>query len=146
MTTPAHFDLTMDEAGIAWLTIDVKGRSANVLSHAVMNELFTLVDGLVATPPKGLVFRSGKPRGFILGADINEFASLETREAVEAHIRGVLDCFQKIEDLECPTVILIDGICVGGGLELALAFDRIIAVDDAACQVGFPEINLGLLN
>ena len=42
-------------------------------------------------------------------------------------------------------MILIDGICVGGGFELALAFDRIIAIDDGACQVGFPEINLGLL-
>ena len=145
MTSYEHFDLTHDEAGIAWLTIDVKGRSANVLSHAVMAELFAVVDSLTATPPKGFVFRSGKPRGFIFGADINEFAGLATRGAVEAHIAGVLACFQKIEDLACPTVILIDGICVGGGLELALAFQRIIAIDDAACQVGFPEISLGLL-
>ncbi|MEC8642662.1 MAG: enoyl-CoA hydratase-related protein, partial [Pseudomonadota bacterium] len=145
MTSYEHFDLTTDEAGIAWLTINVQGRSANVLSHAVMAELFAVVDGLAAAPPKGFVFQSGKSRGFIFGADINEFASLETREAVEAHIAEVLDRFQKIEDLACPTVILIDGICVGGGLELALTFDRIIAVDDPACQVGFPEINLGLL-
>lgn len=145
MTSYEHFDLTHDEAGIAWLTIDVKGRSANVLSHAVMAELFAVVDSLTATPPKGFVFRSGKPRGFIFGADINEFAGLATRGAVEAHIAGVLACFQKIEDLACPTVILIDGICVGGGLELALAFQRIIAIDDVACQVGFPEISLGLL-
>ena len=145
MTSYEHFDLTTDEAGIVWLTIDVQGRSANVLSHAVMAELFAVVDGLAAAPPKGFVFQSGKSRGFIFGADINEFASLETREAVEAHIAEVLDRFQKIENLACPTVILIDGICVGGGLELALAFDRIIAVDEPACQVGFPEINLGLL-
>jgi len=116
-----------------------------VLSHAVMAELFSIIDSLDAGSPQGLVFRSGKPRGFIFGADINEFASLETRHDVEAHIAEVLDCFQKIEDLACPSVILIDGICVGGGLELALAFDHIIAIDDSACQVGFPEINLGLL-
>ena len=79
MTSYEHFDLTHDEAGIAWLTIDVKGRSANVLSHAVMAELFAVVDSLTATPPKGFVFRSGKPRGFIFGADINEFAGLATR-------------------------------------------------------------------
>ncbi len=145
MISYEHFELTRDEAGIAWLTIDVNGRSANVLSHAVMAELSDIIDSLATRPPKGFVFRSGKPRGFIFGADINEFASLETREAVESHIAEVLDCFQTIEDLACPSVILIDGICVGGGLELALAFDRIIAIDDAACQVGFPEINLGLL-
>ncbi|MEK9935734.1 MAG: fatty-acid oxidation protein subunit alpha, partial [Rhodobiaceae bacterium] len=84
MTSYEHFDLTVDEVGIAWLTIDVKGRSANVLSHAVMAELFAIVDGLAAAPPQGLVFQSGKSRGFILGADINEFASLETRAAVES--------------------------------------------------------------
>ncbi|MGB1105599.1 MAG: 3-hydroxyacyl-CoA dehydrogenase NAD-binding domain-containing protein [Candidatus Puniceispirillaceae bacterium] len=145
MTSYENFELTIDAAGIAWLTIDVKGRSANVLSHAVMDELFAIVDGLAAAPPEGIVFQSGKPRGFIFGADINEFASLETRAAVETHIAGVLERFRKIEELPCPTVILIDGICVGGGLELALAFDRIIAVDDSDCQVGFPEINLGLL-
>jgi len=145
MTSYENFELTIDAAGIAWLTIDVKGRSANVLSHAVMDELFAIVDGLAAAPPEGIVFQSGKPRGFIFGADINEFASLETRAAVEKHIAGVLERFRKIEELPCPTVILIDGICVGGGLELALAFDRIIAVDDSDCQVGFPEINLGLL-
>ncbi len=145
MTSYENFELTIDAAGIAWLTIDVKGRSANVLSHAVMDELFAIVDGLAAAPPEGIVFQSGKPRGFIFGADINEFASLETRAAVETHIAGVLERFRKIEELPCPTVILIDGICVGGGLELALAFDRIIAVDDSDGQVGFPEINLGLL-
>ena len=145
MTSYEHFDLTIDEDGIAWLTIDVQGRSANVLSHAVMAELVAIVGSLATNSPKGFVFRSGKPRGFIFGADINEFASLETREAVESHIAEVLDCFQTIEDLACPSVILIDGICVGGGLELALAFDRIIAIDDAVCQVGFPEITLGLL-
>ena len=145
MTSYEHFELTTDEAGIAWLTIDVKGRSANVLSHDVMAELFAIVDGLATAPPAGFVFRSGKPRGFIFGADINEFASLESRAAVESHIGEVLACFQQIEDLSCPTVILIDGICVGGGFELALAFDRIIAVDEPGCQVGFPEISLGLL-
>ena len=145
MTSFEHFELTRDEAGIAWLTIDVKGRSANILSQRVMAELCEAVDSLVADPPAGFVFRSGKTRGFIFGADINEFALLETREAVESHIAEVLDCFGRIEQLPCPTVILVDGICVGGGLELALAFDRIIGIEDASCQFGFPEINLGLL-
>ena len=84
MTSFEHFELSRDEAGIAWLTIDVKGRSANILSQRVMAELCEAVDSLVADPPAGFVFRSGKTRGFIFGADINEFALLETREAVES--------------------------------------------------------------
>ena len=145
MTSFEHFELTRDEADIAWLTIDVKGRSANILSQQVMAELIEAVDTLAADPPAGFVFRSGKKRGFIFGADINEFALLETRSAVESHIAEVLACFRTIEAMACPTVILVDGICVGGGLELALSFDRIIGIDDASCQLGFPEINLGLL-
>ena len=145
MTSFEHFELSRDDADIAWLTIDVKGRSANILSQQVMEELIEAVDSLAADPPAGFVFRSGKKRGFIFGADINEFALLETRSAVESHIAEVLACFRKIEEMACPTVILVDGICVGGGLELALSFDRIVCIDDASCQLGFPEINLGLL-
>ena len=89
MTSFEHFELTRDEAGIAWLTIDVKGRSANILSQQVMAELFKAVEMLLAEPPTGFVFRSGKARGFIFGADINEFALLETRSAVEDHIAEV---------------------------------------------------------
>jgi len=96
MTAYEHFDLTYDEAGVAWVTIDVKGRSANVLSHAVMAELFSIIDSLHAGSPQGLVFRSGKPRGFIFGADINEFASLETCHDVEVHIAEVRGCFRGI--------------------------------------------------
>ncbi len=145
MMTMLHFSLDRDAAGVAWLTMDVKGRSVNVMAHEVMAELYAVIDDLVATPPTGFVFQSGKDRGFIFGADINEFSSFETKETLRAHIDGVLACFQKIEELPCPTVILVDGICVGGGLELALAFDRIIAIDSPSCQFGFPEINLGLL-
>ena len=50
MTSYEHFELTRDEAGIAWLTIDVQGRSANVLSHAVMAELVAIVGSLAANP------------------------------------------------------------------------------------------------
>ena len=140
-----HFDLAIDDDGIAWLTIDVAERSVNVLAQEVMVELGAAVRAVASAAPKGFVFRSGKPRGFIFGADINEFAEFKTREEIETHIDDVLGHFQVIEEMACPTVILIDGICVGGGFELALAFDRIIAIDDAVCQVGFPEINLGLL-
>ena len=145
MSDYTHFELTVDDANIAWLAMDAKGRSVNVFAQEVMAELITAVDEVTRLAPAGFVFSSAKPRGFIFGADVNEFALFRTAADVEAHIADVLACFAAIESLDCPSVILIDGICVGGGFELALAFDRIIAIDDAACQVGFPEINLGLL-
>lgn len=145
MSDYTHFELTIDDANIAWLAMDAKGRSVNVFAQEVMAELITTVDEVTRLAPAGFVFSSAKPRGFIFGADVNEFALFRTAADVEAHIADVLACFAAIESLDCPSVILIDGICVGGGFELALAFDRIIAIDDAACQVGFPEINLGLL-
>ncbi|NCF49612.1 MAG: hypothetical protein GWP36_08920 [Bacteroidetes bacterium] len=145
MSPYSHFELSLDSGGVAWITMDVTGKSVNILSHEVSNELIMLIDGLAANPPSGLVFQSGKSRGFIFGADVNEFANFKTRAEVEEHIRPVLQCFQQIEDMPCPTVILIDGICVGGGLELAFAFDHIVGIDSPSCQVGFPEVNLGIL-
>ena len=145
MSNYNHFELSFDDAGIARLSMDAKGRSVNVFAQEVMAELIEAVDEIVTRAPAGFVFSSAKPRGFIFGADVNEFAQFASAAEIEAHIADVLACFAAIEGLDCPSVILIDGICVGGGFELALAFDRIIAIDDAACQVGFPEINLGLL-
>ena len=84
--TMSHFSLDRDAAGVAWLTMDVKGRSVNVMAHEVMAELYAVIDDLVATPPTGFVFQSGKDRGFIFGADINEFSSFKTKETLRTHI------------------------------------------------------------
>jgi len=140
-----HFEIETDADGVVWLGIDVADKSVNVMAAEVMVEFAAITSALTANPPKGLVAYSKKERGFIFGADINEFADFANEGAVAAHIDGVLRSFQAIEDLPCTTVILVDGICVGGGLELALAFDYIIGIDHPSCQFGFPEINLGLL-
>ena len=145
MSNYTHFKLSYDDAGVAWLLMDAAGRSVNVLAHEVMAELIAAVREITERAPNGFVFSSAKKRGFIFGADVNEFELFKTNAEIEAHIAEVLGCFAAIEALDCPSVVLVDGICVGGGLELALAFDTIISIDDPACQFGFPEINLGLL-
>ena len=138
-----HFQLAYDETNICRLAIKVAGKSVNILMGEVMDELSDITKNLATNPPAGLIFYSAMERGFIFGADINEFADLKTEADIASHIKGVLASFARIEDMPCPTTILIDGICVGGGYELALSFDRIIAVKNA--QIGFPEIKLGLL-
>ena len=145
MTVYKHFTFETDQENVVWLAIDVAGKSVNVMAGEVMDELAQITAELSANTPAGLVMFSKKQRGFIFGADINEFADFPDEAAVTAHIHGVLNSFQQIEDLSCVTVILIDGVCLGGGYEMALAFDYIIGIDHPSCQVGFPEINLGLL-
>ncbi|MGB1953734.1 MAG: enoyl-CoA hydratase-related protein, partial [Candidatus Puniceispirillum sp.] len=140
-----HWQIEQDADGVVWLGLDVAGKSVNVLTIAVLDELAEITQALADAPPSGLVLHSLKSRGFIFGADINEFESFTSQDDVKAHVLKTLETIQRIEDLPCPTVALIDGVALGGGCELALGFDVIIGVDDPAVQIGFPEVNLGLL-
>ena len=73
----------------------------------------------------GFSLTSGKPGGFIYGADIAEFELYKTKHDVRSHMEFVHGLFNRIENLHVPTAVGIDGIAVGGGLEIALAFDFI---------------------
>ncbi|MDE2623221.1 MAG: enoyl-CoA hydratase/isomerase family protein, partial [Betaproteobacteria bacterium] len=145
--TPAlrHWHLTRDAGGIAWATLDRAGESTNALSGEVMAELKLLLDGLDADPPQGLVFRSAKAAGFIAGADVHEFETLVTPEQGEALVRRGWDLFNRIAALPFPTLALIRGHCLGGGLELSLACRHRVAVDDPQTRLGLPEVLLGIV-
>jgi 3-hydroxyacyl-CoA dehydrogenase/enoyl-CoA hydratase/3-hydroxybutyryl-CoA epimerase len=139
-----HWRLDLEADGIAWCTLDVQGESANVLSTGVLTELRGLVDYLEQSPLKGVVIRSGKESGFIAGADVREFTQVTDSAAAASVIRQVHELFNRLERLNCPTLALIHGYCLGGGLELALACRWRIAVDDPATRIGFPEVMLGI--
>lgn len=140
-----HWHVELDDDGIVWLGLDVADKSVNVLTTAVLHELAGISKDLSDAPPTGLVLYSRKSRGFIFGADINEFEAFTSEDDVKAHVAETLETIQRIDDLPCPTVALIDGVALGGGCELALGFDVIVGVDDPAVQIGFPEVVLGLL-
>jgi len=139
-----HWQASTDASEILWLSIDRKGESANSLSEAVLNELDTLMDYAENTDLAGVVIQSGKPASFIVGADIREFGSFDSAEAASAKIREGHAVFAKLENLTCPTVAAIHGFCLGGGLELALACDYIIALNTSETRVGLPEVKLGI--
>ena len=139
-----HWTLQTDDDGIAWLCIDKAGSSANVLSNDVMMELNSVIDSLQTATPKGLVVHSGKPNGFIMGADINEFTSVDTPELAYEVTRLGQQLFGKIESLKCPTVAAINGFAMGGGLELVMSFDYRIALGGKKKVLGLPEVKLGL--
>lgn len=143
-TTFKHWKLSTDIDNVLWLSIDREGENANSLSMEVLSELGTIVDGLEANAPAGLVLQSAKPGTFIVGADVREFDGYDDAEMATDGINQVHRLFNRIEALPFPKVVIIDGFCLGGGLELALTFDYRIASDVEHTRLGFPEIKLGI--
>ncbi len=137
-----HFKLTRDADGVAWLLFDREGASANTLSADLIEELDKVLAELEAQRPAGLVIRSAKKSGFIAGADVNEFRGAADPRTVETEIGRAHAVIDRLEALRVPTVAVIHGFCLGGGLEVALACQSRIAIDDA--RFGFPEVMLGL--
>jgi 3-hydroxyacyl-CoA dehydrogenase / enoyl-CoA hydratase / 3-hydroxybutyryl-CoA epimerase len=137
-----NFKLTRDADGIAWLLFDREGASANTLSADVIEELDTVLATLESQRPAGLVIRSAKKSGFIAGADVNEFRGAADPRLVETAIGRAHAVIDRLEGLRIPTVAVIHGFCLGGGLEVALACQSRIAIDGA--RFGFPEVMLGL--
>ncbi len=137
-----HFKLTRDADGIAWLLFDREGASANTLSSEVMEEFDRILGELESQRPAGLVIRSAKKSGFIVGADVNEFRGATDPNVVETTIARAHAVIDRLEALRVPSVAVIHGFCLGGGLEVALACQMRIAIDGA--RFGFPEVMLGL--
>jgi 3-hydroxyacyl-CoA dehydrogenase/enoyl-CoA hydratase/3-hydroxybutyryl-CoA epimerase len=137
-----HWKLKTDENGIAWLVIDKQGAGANTLSEDVITELDAVLTTIERDNPKGLVIRSGKQSGFIAGADIGEFQDPAKANDIAARLGRAHSIMDRLDHLKLPTIAVIHGFCLGGGLEVALACDYRIAIDDAT--LGFPEILLGL--
>jgi len=137
-----NFKLTRDADGVAWLLFDRADASANTLSAEVLEEFNTVLNALEAERPTGIVIRSAKSSGFIAGADVNEFRGATDASLVEVAIGRAHAVIDRLEALKIPTVAVIHGFCLGGGLEVALACQMRIAIDDA--RFGFPEVMLGL--
>jgi 3-hydroxyacyl-CoA dehydrogenase / enoyl-CoA hydratase / 3-hydroxybutyryl-CoA epimerase len=137
-----NFKLTRDADGVAWLLFDRANASANTLSADVIEELDTVLAALESQRPAGLVIRSAKKSGFIAGADVNEFRGATDPQVVETAIGRAHAVIDRLEGLKVPSVAVIHGFCLGGGLEVALACQSRIAIDGA--RFGFPEVLLGL--
>lgn len=139
-----HWRLASDIDNVCWLTLDRADERQNSLSREVLKELEQIVTRLESLPPAALVMQSGKKGSFILGADIREFEEATDPEQSADWIREVHRLFNRIEALPFPTVATIQGFCLGGGLELVLAFDYRIAKSTDDTRLGFPEVKLGI--
>ena len=140
-----HWKLDTDRDNIAWLTFDKAEASTNTLSGAVVAEFSAVLDELRASNPRALVIRSGKSSGFIAGADVEEFTTITSTDDALAIVRRGWDVMNKLAALPFPTLALVNGFCMGGGLELALACRYRIAVDQPGTRFALPEVMLGIL-
>ena len=147
MATPSpssNWRIEHDSDDIAWLCFDKANASTNVLSAQVMVELGERLTELAAKPPKGVVIYSAKTTGFIAGADIKEFTALKTTDDAFQMIRRGQWVLEQLEKLPCPSVALINGFALGGGLELSMACRYRVGVDDGRLSLGLPEVKLGI--
>lgn len=140
----SNWELSLSDNKIGTLTIDYQGRGANVLSGEILEELSDKLNQIKTANLKGLIIRSGKKSGFIAGADVTEFSGLETYEDAEKAIKKALPIFKELENLPFPTVAVVSGFCLGGGLELALCCDYIVAEHSKKTRLGLPEVKLGI--
>lgn len=145
MTSKA-FRIDIGSKGIARLIFDLPDEKVNKFSSSVMDELEILLDKMSQDSSiQILVIESGKKNIFIAGADIKELEVItDSDDALNKSIKGQ-EVFNKLANLPFPTVAVIDGACLGGGLEFALACTYRLVTDNKKTVLGFPEVNLGIL-
>jgi len=143
MAEPLAYDV---RDGVAILTLDLPGEPVNTLSPAT-GVLFdaALTRALQDTAVRAVVFISGKPDGFVAGADVKWLGSLKTKEDGERASQEGQAGFARLASSPKPVVAAIHGACLGGGLEWALACSYRLCTDAAKTQLGLPEVQLGLL-
>jgi 3-hydroxyacyl-CoA dehydrogenase/enoyl-CoA hydratase/3-hydroxybutyryl-CoA epimerase/3-hydroxyacyl-CoA dehydrogenase/enoyl-CoA hydratase/3-hydroxybutyryl-CoA epimerase/enoyl-CoA isomerase len=144
---PGALSLDVGADGVGVVTFDLPGSRANTLGQAVLDEWTALAGRLAArTDLRGLLLRSGKPGMFVAGADLRELGTQRPDPSrTRALVRQGLDVIAALEALPYPTVAVIDGACLGGGLELALGFDYRLAGGHPKTEIGLPEVKVGLI-
>jgi 3-hydroxyacyl-CoA dehydrogenase / enoyl-CoA hydratase / 3-hydroxybutyryl-CoA epimerase len=145
----AALALDVDTDGIARLTFDRPDSKANILTTGVMARLDALLteveEGARAARIRALVIQSSKSGMFIAGANVDEIAGITDPAEGEAKSREGQRIFTRIEKLQVPTIAAINGVCLGGGTEMALACTYRIAADAPEMKIGLPEVQLGII-
>ena len=134
------------EDGIAVVTIDCPGQKVNTISSGLMGDVETVLDKIEKdSSVSGVAVLSAKDNNFVAGADLFEVKKMKTSDEVISYMSKGHHILNRIENMKIPFVACINGSCMGGGLELALACHYRIAVNSPDVVIGFPEVQLGLL-
>jgi 3-hydroxyacyl-CoA dehydrogenase/enoyl-CoA hydratase/3-hydroxybutyryl-CoA epimerase len=138
--------LEIDHDRIAWLTFDCPDQKVNTFGAAVLSELDSMIEQIGTNRGiRAVVIRSGKESSFIAGADIHELAQIKTTDDAAEKANAGHETFAKLAALPVPTIAVIHGPCLGGGLEMALACSHRIVTDDDRTRLGLPEVGLGII-
>ncbi|MEM1020914.1 MAG: 3-hydroxyacyl-CoA dehydrogenase NAD-binding domain-containing protein [Pseudomonadota bacterium] len=150
MTTAVTMDV--DQDGIALLTIDVPGQSMNVITPEVQSDLAAHLDAIESDEAiKGVVVTSGKASGFMAGADLKamagtfEAAKAAGLDALYETVMSLSALLRRMETIGKPVATAINGLALGGGLEICLATHYRVCADHPKIQLGLPEVMVGLL-
>jgi len=139
-------DVQIREDGIALLTFDLPGEKVNKLTSAVMESFSQAINDLAANHDvQAIIIKSAKKGIFIAGADIREIEGIaEPHHGEDLARRGQI-ILDRLESLPIPVIAAIDGVCLGGGMELALACHYRIITDHPKTVLGQPEVKLGII-
>ena len=141
----SQWQLESDEQSILWLALNKSDAPVNSINTVVLDELDELLQYIQEVGRwRGLVIYSNKKTGFIAGADIKALREIQDIDEVMAFIHKGQAVFKTLSDLTMPTVAMIDGFCLGGGLELALACQFRVACHETGTRLGLPEVQLGI--
>ncbi len=150
MASTISFEIDSD--GIALLSIDVPGQSMNVIGPDFLADLDAAIDRIASEETiKGAVIASGKASGFMAGMDLKQMSSMLAPTGGKPTMSAIFDkvfvlnaLLRKLETCGKPIAVAIEGTCMGGGLELALACHHRVLTRDPKVQIGLPEILVGL--
>ena len=140
---PAPARLVIED-DVAWIHLDDPEKRVNTLSTRYFEWFEQQINRLAGEPVHGLILISDKPGYFIVGADIEELRAFADPREVKAMIMRGHALLGRFAELPFPVVAAIDGVCLGGGLELAVACDLRVATDAPHTRLGVPEVQLGL--
>ncbi|HEV8292275.1 MAG TPA: enoyl-CoA hydratase-related protein, partial [Tepidisphaeraceae bacterium] len=135
---------TVDEDGIMTVWIDVPGKSVNTIGEQMLKDLTEAVAHIENEKPKGVIFASKKHENFIAGGDLFEIRALKP-DTMTQFLSAGQQLYDRITRLPMPTVVAMNGDCLGGGMELALACNYRVAAEDGGINIGLPETKIGIL-
>jgi 3-hydroxyacyl-CoA dehydrogenase/enoyl-CoA hydratase/3-hydroxybutyryl-CoA epimerase len=140
-----HWKVQTDADNIIWLGISRHEASVNTINDEVLDELNIILQEISKqNDAKGLIIHSLKEKGFIAGADVKTFTELNEPAKLIGFLQKGQTVFARLEALPIPTVAMIDGFCMGGGFEMALACTYRIGTNAKDTRLGLPEVLLGI--
>lgn len=141
----SSWSFTLGDDKIARLVFDMPGEKVNKFTEASLDELKALLHKAQNCGCGLLIISSSKPGIFIAGADINEIKAISDHHQSQLKLKRGQEVFNLLDDLPFPTVAMIDGACMGGGLELALSCTERWMSIEAHSKCALPEVQLGVL-